>query len=42
MQTDEASHAAMAESHGGVKLPMPIQLAMKLGSRVMTRTAYWI
>lgn len=42
MQIDEASHATMAMSQGGVELPMPVRLAMKMGSKVMTRTAYWV
>jgi ubiquinone biosynthesis monooxygenase Coq7 len=42
MQIDEASHATMAMSHGGTKLPPPVKLAMKLGSKVMTGTAYWV
>jgi ubiquinone biosynthesis monooxygenase Coq7 len=29
-------------AHGGAELPGPIKLAMKLASRVMTRSAYWI
>lgn len=42
MQIDEASHAAMALSHGGAELPLPVKFAMKLSSKVMTQTAYWI
>jgi len=42
MQIDEAGHATVAMSHGGAELPAPVKLAMKLGSKVMTRTAYWI
>jgi ubiquinone biosynthesis monooxygenase Coq7 len=42
MQIDEASHATMAVSHGGVELPLPIKFAMKLSSKVMTQTAYWV
>ncbi len=42
MQIDEASHATMAMSHGGTKLPPPVKIAMKLGSKVMTGTAYWV
>ncbi|MER2512706.1 MAG: demethoxyubiquinone hydroxylase family protein, partial [Nitrosomonas ureae] len=38
----EAGHATMALSHGGVELPLPVKVAMKLGSKVMTQTAYWI
>ncbi len=42
MQIDEASHATMAMSQGGVDLPIPVKIAMKMGSKVMTRTAYWV
>lgn len=42
MQIDEAGHATMAISHGGAELPVPVKLAMKMGSKVMTRTAYWV
>jgi ubiquinone biosynthesis monooxygenase Coq7 len=42
MKIDEASHATMAISHGGMELPLPVKLAMKMGSTVMTRTAYWV
>ena len=42
MQIDEAGHATTAMSHGGAELPLPVKLAMKLGSKVMTRTAYWV
>ncbi len=42
MEIDEASHAIMALSHGGAELPLPVKFTMKLGSKVMTRTAYWI
>lgn len=42
MKIDEASHATMALSHGGAKLPLPVQFTMKLGSKVMTQTAYWV
>ena len=42
MQVDEAGHATAAMAHGGVDLPMPVRLVMKLGSKVMTKTAYWV
>jgi ubiquinone biosynthesis monooxygenase Coq7 len=42
MQIDEAGHATTAVAHGGVDLPVPVKLAMKLGSKVMTQTAYWV
>jgi ubiquinone biosynthesis monooxygenase Coq7 len=42
MQIDEAGHATSAMAHGGVELPMPVKMMMKLGSKVMTGTAYWV
>ena len=42
MQIDEGGHATSAMSHGGIELPTPIKLVMKLGSKVMTKTTYWI
>lgn len=42
MKIDEACHATMAISQGGGELPVPVRLVMKLSSRAMTRTAYWI
>jgi 3-demethoxyubiquinol 3-hydroxylase len=42
MKVDEAKHATTALHYGGAKLPLPVKLAMKLTSKVMTRTAYWI
>ncbi len=42
MQQDEMSHADTALELGAKELPLPVKMAMKLASRVMTRTAYWI
>ena len=42
MKVDEACHATMALSYGGAELPLPVKLAMKLSSKVMTKTAYWV
>jgi 3-demethoxyubiquinol 3-hydroxylase len=42
MRADEARHATTAMRHGGSELPPPVRGAMKLASRVMTRTTYWI
>ena len=42
MKADEVRHAETALAHGGADLPMPVKLAMKLASRVMTRTAYYL
>lgn len=42
MKADEIHHAQVAKAAGGADLPAPIRQAMKLTSRVMTRTAYWV
>lgn len=42
MKQDETAHAETAVRLGARELPAPIKLAMKLASRVMTRTAYWV
>lgn len=42
MQADEARHADTAIAAGGAALPAPARHAMKLLSKVMTRTTYWV
>lgn len=42
MRIDEACHATMALSYGGAELPLPVKFGMKLSSKVMTQTAYWV
>ncbi len=42
MKADEARHATSALQHGGSELPSPIRFAMRLSSKVMTGTAFWI
>lgn len=42
MKRDEARHATTALHLGGTELPLPCRLGMRLASRVMTTTAYWI
>ena len=42
MQIDEAGHANAAMSHGGIDLPTPVKIVMRLGSKMMTKTTYWI
>ncbi|WP_420042533.1 2-polyprenyl-3-methyl-6-methoxy-1,4-benzoquinone monooxygenase [Bordetella genomosp. 13] len=42
MRDDEAAHRASAERLGGTHLPAPVRGAMRLMSKVMTSTAYWI
>lgn len=42
MKQDESEHAKMAVDAGAAMLPAPVKSLMKLASRVMTRTAYWL
>ena len=42
MRQDEARHATSAITHGGAELPRPARLAMRLASKVMTGTAFWL
>lgn len=42
MRVDEAQHADVAHEHGAANLPLPVRVAMKLSSRIMTGTAYWV
>jgi ubiquinone biosynthesis monooxygenase Coq7 len=42
MRDDEARHGAAAERAGGAPMPAPVRGAMRLMSKVMTTTAYWI
>ena len=42
MKSDEARHARVAVGHGAAELPAPVKRAMRFGSRLMTRTAFWI
>lgn len=42
MRDDENRHGALGRSLGGEELPFPVKLAMRMTSKVMTRTAYWI
>lgn len=42
MKADEIRHAETAIALGGAELPLPVKLAMKLTSKVMTQTAYWV
>jgi len=41
MKIDERKHATTATEAGGAELPFPVRQAMKLMSKVMTRTTYW-
>ena len=42
MQQDEAAHASEANALGASELPAPIKAAMKIASKIMTKTAYYI
>lgn len=42
MKEDEAEHARTALAHGGVRLPAPARQAMRMASRLMTKSTYWI
>jgi ubiquinone biosynthesis monooxygenase Coq7 len=42
MKDDEVRHADAAAALGGVELPLPVRMAMRLAARVMTRTAHYI
>ena len=42
MKRDEARHATTALHNGGAALPLPFRAAMRLASRAMTTTAYWV
>ena len=42
MHTDETGHADTAVQLGAAELPLPVKVAMKTTSRVMTRIAYWV
>jgi ubiquinone biosynthesis monooxygenase Coq7 len=42
MREDEGRHATVAIEAGAARLPLPVQRLMRLTSKVMTRTAYWI
>ena len=42
MQQDEAAHASEANALGASELPVPIKTGMKIASKIMTKTAYYI
>jgi ubiquinone biosynthesis monooxygenase Coq7 len=42
MRTDESRHAQTARRLGAVELPAPARTAMRVASRLMTRSAYWL
>jgi ubiquinone biosynthesis monooxygenase Coq7 len=42
MRDDERRHGSMGHALGAAALPLPVKAAMRMASRVMTRTAYWV
>ena len=42
MKRDEARHATTALYYGGAELPLPCRAMMRLASRAMTTTTYWV
>ena len=42
MQQDEAAHALEAKELGANELPAPVKTGMKIASKIMTSTAYYI
>lgn len=42
MKEDESKHATTAVNAGGTELPFPLPRLMRLASKVMTRTTYWV
>jgi len=42
MRADEIHHAQVAKAAGGADLPAPVRFLMRLTSRIMTRTVYWL
>ena len=42
MRADEAHHATTAMEAGAATLPAPVRALMGLGSKIMTRTAFWV
>ncbi len=42
MRRDEIQHARQAIAHGAANLPKPIATAMRVTSKVMTGSAYWV
>jgi ubiquinone biosynthesis monooxygenase Coq7 len=42
MKEDEARHALSAHDHGAAELPDTVKRAMRLASKVMTGSTYWV
>jgi ubiquinone biosynthesis monooxygenase Coq7 len=41
MRADEQRHGAAGKALGAAPLPLPVKLAMRAASKIMTGTAYW-
>ena len=42
MKVDEVRHAQVAKASGAAALPAPLRAAMRVASKVMTRSVYWL
>jgi ubiquinone biosynthesis monooxygenase Coq7 len=42
MRVDEIEHGAKAQAMGAAEMPLPVRMAMRAMSKVMTTTAYYI
>jgi ubiquinone biosynthesis monooxygenase Coq7 len=42
MRDDEIEHGSKAQAMGAAEMPLPVKMAMRAMSRVMTTTAYYI
>lgn len=42
MHEDESQHATSAIEQGGAELPAPIKQGMRLVSKIMTKTSFWV
>jgi len=42
MDIDEAHHADVAQQAGAAALPPPVKAAMKITSKLMTKSVYWV
>ncbi|HVY05870.1 MAG TPA: 2-polyprenyl-3-methyl-6-methoxy-1,4-benzoquinone monooxygenase [Burkholderiales bacterium] len=42
MKQDEAGHARAAVDHGAAELPLPAKHLMRIASRIMTKSTYWV
>jgi ubiquinone biosynthesis monooxygenase Coq7 len=42
MREDEQRHGAAGHAHGAAELPSPVKAAMRIASKVMTGTAYYV